>query len=545
MISPRPRRILAAALASALLVGSAAAVPGDYLIVNLGVLDPDDGGSQANAVSPLGAATGRSLGSIGQAFTWTETEGTVALPGLPGFPYAAGNGINDLGQAVGTAAATVWGSDPRPVLWQAGEVIPLPLPSGHAVGRAEGLNGSGLAVGSVGGGIAQQGALFTEGSSSVVNTLTPEGCTVTTFFAVNDAGLAVGTGNDPDDAARNVGFVYDTGTDTAWEVGALAGANGALCFGVSNAGHVVGSSMQFQGSGMPFVWTEAGGIQPVPLPEGTSQGSARDANSDGWVVGTASSAYAIPFLNDGEATYRLHDLLPEDSGWDLQENTFSSAEGISEDGLIVGSGVYQGDIRAYAMIPDDAVPTLLQEFTATGRPEGIALRWTLWLDTPELTVALQRARTATGPWQPVTAGVQRDGRTASLLDTATAPGETWHYRLAVSGAGGEPLVMGSAAAARVTVGGLGVVLGAPAPNPTRSTTTVAYRLAASQPVRVLVHDVRGRLVRTLVDGPVAAGDHSLQWDGRRADGMRAPAGVYFLTLQAAQASRTQRVVLTR
>ena len=147
------------------------------------------------------------------------------------------------------------------------------------------------------------------------------------MYGVNDAGLAVGTGLDPNDAARNVGFVYDIDTDTAFEVDALPGLNGALNFAVSNAGHVVGSAMLFQGASVPFIWTEAGGSQAVPLPLDTSQGGARGVNSDGWVVGTASNAYAIPFLYDGETTYRMADLLPADSGWDLDTNTFSSAHG--------------------------------------------------------------------------------------------------------------------------------------------------------------------------------------------------------------------------
>src|SRR5215216_1681371 len=97
--------------------------------------------------------------------------------------------------------------------------------------------------------------------------------------------------------------------------------NGALAFGVSNAGHVVGSTMLNQGSGTPFIWTEATGTVAIPFPTGTSQGSARAVNSAGWAVGTASSAFAIPFLYDGGATYRLADLIPAGTGWDLSTNT--------------------------------------------------------------------------------------------------------------------------------------------------------------------------------------------------------------------------------
>ena len=151
-------------------------------------------------------------------------------------------------------------------------------------------------------------------------------------------------GIDPNNAARNVGIVYDIGAGSAFEVGALPGFNGALAFGVGNGGHVVGSSMLNQGSGLPFIWSDAGGIVPIPLAAGTSQGSARAVNSAGWVVGQDSSAFSIPFLYDGTTTYRLADLIPAGTGWDLSTNTSSSALGISDNDIIVGTGVYNGAV---------------------------------------------------------------------------------------------------------------------------------------------------------------------------------------------------------
>jgi flagellar hook assembly protein FlgD len=74
---------------------------------------------------------------------------------------------------------------------------------------------------------------------------------------------------------------------------------------------------------------------------------------------------------------------------------------------------------------------------------------------------------------------------------------------------------------------------------------VAYRLPRRQEVRISVHDVRGRLIRTVVQETRDLGDHVMHWDGRGADGAPAPAGMYFIQLQTAQASRVQRVVVVR
>ncbi len=62
-----------------------------------------------------------------------------------------------------------------------------------------------------------------------------------------------------------MGIVYDIGESMAFEVGALPGLNGALAFGVSNTGYVVGSSMLNQGSGLPFIWSDQGGMVAIPL----------------------------------------------------------------------------------------------------------------------------------------------------------------------------------------------------------------------------------------------------------------------------------------
>lgn len=540
------RKIRAVVVLFALLAYGAAAPAAthDYIIVDLGVVAPGDQWVQGTAASPGGMATGRSMGSGNQAFLWSYAGGLVGLPNLAGRPYSVGNGVNDAGVVVGNGTTTSWGAGPLPLIWQGGAVAQLPLPAGETLGRAEAVNNAGMVAGSVDGGSSQVAAIFSAGSAYIVTALTPGGCYSNTLYGINDAGLAVGTGIDPGNLARNVGFLYDTATGAASEVGALVGHNGALCFGVSEAGHVVGSSMLNQGEGLPFVWSAADGIRPVPLPAGTTQGSARDVNADGWVVGTASSAYAIPYLYDGETTHRLADLLPAGSGWDLEFNTSSSAEGISDEGIIVGTGEHDGNIRGYAMIPNHGVPVLLQDFAAVGRDDGIEVSWELWLDGTELDIALERATGAAGPWAAVTAAPTAGDRGARVLDADTAVDLTYHYRLVLDD-GGEAAVLGTVSARRTRIGAAGVVLGGASPNPTRGATALAYRLPAPQDVRLTVHDARGRLVRTLVDGAVSGGDHVAQWDGRGDGGAPVPVGVYFFKLQTPQAARTQKVVLTR
>ena len=539
------RLFFSAVLTACLLLAVAAlATPPTYIVYNIGRIDPGDYGSQGIDVSTmLGYATGSNLGNNNQGWVWTMDAGLVPLPNLAGRSYAKGNGVNFHGVVVGTGSTTFYGSSPLPLIWTDGVVAQLPLPSGETLGRAEAINNAGVVVGSVDGGTLQQAAIYAEGTSWAVTQTTDTGCWGVTFYDVNDAGMAVGTGWDPADASRNVGFVLDMTTDTAFEVEVPAGDNGAICFGVSEAGHVVGSAMAGQGNGMPFVWTQADGAQEIPLPTGASTGSGRGVNSDGWVVGNAGGTYAVPWLWDRDATYRIADLLPAGSIWDMATNTSSSAEAISDEGIIVGTGVYEGSPTAYALVPEDVVPALLDEFTATGSSAGITVTWKVVLIGQAANFTLQRATSMNGPWLAVSTPSSQSGTATSVLDADTEVGLTYHYRLVTPAADGSDLVVAYASAQRTVIGGL--ALAPAAPNPTSGDTRLAYRLPTSRNVRITVHDVRGRLVRSLVDDTAGAGEHAVIWNGCDDQGRRAPAGVYFVNLQTGQGQVSRRVVLTR
>jgi hypothetical protein len=68
------------------------------------------------------------------------------------------------------------------------------------------------------------------------------------------------------------------------------------------------------------------------------------------------------------------------------------------------------------------------------------------------------------------------------------------------------------------------------PNPAREITTIGYSLERRTRMDLDVFDVSGRLVRSLVHGPVPAGSGSAEWDGRDASGLPAGAGVFLVRL---------------
>ncbi|MBW7996036.1 MAG: T9SS type A sorting domain-containing protein [Candidatus Glassbacteria bacterium] len=86
------------------------------------------------------------------------------------------------------------------------------------------------------------------------------------------------------------------------------------------------------------------------------------------------------------------------------------------------------------------------------------------------------------------------------------------------------------------------------PNPFNPSTTVSFTVAESAgPVmaRLAVYDLRGALVRNLLDRTVEPGMHRLEWDGRDQRGRQVSSGVYFLRLSAGGESRVRKMVLLK
>ncbi len=80
------------------------------------------------------------------------------------------------------------------------------------------------------------------------------------------------------------------------------------------------------------------------------------------------------------------------------------------------------------------------------------------------------------------------------------------------------------------------------PNPFARRTTINYSLPGPMHVRLAVYDVRGRRVRTLVDGSKGAGLQAEQWDGRDQRGIEVGSGVYFIRLDAGSETRMIKVM---
>jgi hypothetical protein len=83
------------------------------------------------------------------------------------------------------------------------------------------------------------------------------------------------------------------------------------------------------------------------------------------------------------------------------------------------------------------------------------------------------------------------------------------------------------------------------PNPFLTSTSLAFTVRETGPVRLGIYDVAGRPVRTDWRVDWAPGRHTLAWDGRDDGGRRVAAGVYWARLEGAGSVQTIRLVHLR
>ncbi len=95
-----------------------------------------------------------------------------------------------------------------------------------------------------------------------------------------------------------------------------------------------------------------------------------------------------------------------------------------------------------------------------------------------------------------------------------------------------------------TPSGMGLLFNAP--NPFNPMTVIHFMMPPDGGAVCLeIYDLQGRLVKVLVDGFVAGGPQTKQWDGRNADGAPQPSGVYLYRLRGAGLDEAMKMLLLR
>ena len=80
------------------------------------------------------------------------------------------------------------------------------------------------------------------------------------------------------------------------------------------------------------------------------------------------------------------------------------------------------------------------------------------------------------------------------------------------------------------------------PNPFNSATLITYHLSSPGPVQLVIYNVLGQPVRTLVNASQAAGTYQIRWDVLDQRGVSLSTGIYIARLSYPGGVQTQRLL---
>ena len=191
-----------------------------------------------------------------RGFLWRDGH-MMALPTLGGNNGQA-SAINNRGQIVGISETTAPdsgcpsskpGKIISPVLWEKGEVRPLPTVDGDPDGFVQGINDQGQAVGSSGTctNIATHAVLWENGTAFQLKDVGRDG---NDAYAMNDHGQIVGYVTSPDGTTILAAIWQNGGVTT---IPTLPEDSAAFATGINNRGQVVGSTFNSMGWSHGFI----------------------------------------------------------------------------------------------------------------------------------------------------------------------------------------------------------------------------------------------------------------------------------------------------
>jgi len=83
------------------------------------------------------------------------------------------------------------------------------------------------------------------------------------------------------------------------------------------------------------------------------------------------------------------------------------------------------------------------------------------------------------------------------------------------------------------------------PNPFNPSTTISYNLPYQDEVSIGIYNIKGQLVRQLIDGIQPEGYYEAVWDGKDASGKHVSSGIYYTRLQACGKTLNKKMLMLK
>jgi hypothetical protein len=83
------------------------------------------------------------------------------------------------------------------------------------------------------------------------------------------------------------------------------------------------------------------------------------------------------------------------------------------------------------------------------------------------------------------------------------------------------------------------------PNPFNPETTIHFTTVKESVVKLQVYNMRGQLVKTLVNAKLKAGKHSIVWNGRNENKEKVSSGIYLYKVSSGEENRVNKMILMK
>ena len=188
----------------------------------------------------------------------------------------------------------------------------------------------------------------------------------------------------------------------------------------------------------------------------------------------------------------------------------------------------------------------LENFSAEQVPyQGVRVDWKTAKEENNLGFFVYRSISIDGEYEKLNSQIIvpcHDGQ-YSYVDTSAAQGRTWYYKLidiSTSGWSGEngPVQLTTSLPSDFRVH-------QNFPNPFNPTTRIRFELPRALDTRIVIYNIMGQQVRTLLDENMKPGYHEVVWNGENGQGLKVASGVYYYRITAGDFKEVKKMAFIK
>ena len=218
-------------------------------------------------------------------------------------------------------------------------------------------------------------------------------------------------------------------------------------------------------------------------------------------------------------------------GWGIREGT----DGLYYLDLCLNEGGIPG---CFCMTIDQILPVEFGSFAAVAGNGVITLNWNTLSETDNNRFEIERDGQLAA--QVASLGNTSSGHSYSWVDRDVVNGTSYSYTLFAVDVNGSRAELATTNAVAGGAVASEYALHGNYPNPFNPSTTISYSLANAGNVNLMVYDLTGRVVATLVNESQEAGNHTTSFAGANL-----PSGLYYYRLTSGSFTATAKMVLMK